>query len=184
MVLPSFVYDVCDVKNALSQLRYAFKINYLVKTFTQIQIYNLSIVTGYIYKTYQIDKSNAIKPHCCLDSGLIFNLIFRTVNKIHKTNLILSFSQKTKLWSKAPLASSHSKSRTTIQNVRIAFSNRKFVRCVFTFTAAIACSTFELWRQTYSATTVAIGYGQVILYRLVCTLHDSWAFSRQNFRKN
>ena len=61
----------------------------------QIQIYKLSIVTGYVYKTYQINKYNAIKPHCCLDPGLIFNLILRTLNKIYKTNLILSFSQKT-----------------------------------------------------------------------------------------
>ena len=95
------------------------------------------------------------------------------LNKIHETNLILSFSQKTKLWNKAPPASSHFKSQTTIQNVRIAFSKRKFVCCVFTLTVAIACSTFELWRQTSSARTAAIGHGRVILYHLVCTLRDS-----------
>ena len=110
----------------------------------------------FVYKTYQINKSNAIKPHCCLDSGLIFNLILRTLNKIHKTNLILSFSQKTELRSKAPPTSSHPKSRTKIQNVCIAFSNRTFVRCVFTLTVAIACSTFELWRQTSSARAAGI----------------------------
>ena len=70
-------------------------------------------------------------------------------------------------------ASSHFKSRTTIQNVRIAFSNRTFVRCVFTLTVAIAYSTFELRRQTFSARTAGIGHGHVILYRLVCTLRDS-----------
>ena len=52
-------------------------------------------------------------------------------------------------------------------------SNQKFVCCVFTLTVAIACSTFELWRQTSSARTAGIGHGQVILHRLVCTLRDS-----------
>ena len=100
------------------------------------------------------------------------------MNKIHKTNLILSFFHKIKLRSKAPLTSSRSKSRTTIQNVHITFSYRKCVCCVFTFTVAIACSTFKLWRQTSSARTAAIGHGQVILYRLVCTLRS---LCTQNF---
>ena len=73
-----------------------------------------------------------LKAHGCLDSQLIFNLILKTMNKINKTNLILTFSQKSKLRSKTPPAGLHSKSQTTIQNVRIAFSNQKFVRCVFT----------------------------------------------------
>ena len=52
-------------------------------------------------------------------------------------------------------------------------TKNSFAATVFTLTVAIACSTFELWRQTSSARTAEIGYGQVILHRLACILRDN-----------
>ena len=115
------------------------------------------------------------KKHVSNKSRCVAALSFR---------MFINCGPTTSLGEISVLAAFFSKSRTTIQNVRIAFSYQKFVRCIITLTVAIACSTFEVWRQTSSARTAAIGHGHVILYRLVCTLRDSCAFSRQNVRKN